>query len=213
MIMENQETQNVEKMELTIKFSRKLARPFTGKNGVEMVAISIPNENPEDKRSWEEFVLPAERVHDDYYGSKSLWAKIPEDGNTTLTRSVKPAEEGGNWSKEERQVDNHNGSLLLFGDDIQLTGHFVVVAPQPVQTLYHQCIAVAKAFHHLRVGRAVKVLTALLVHKDTLLRNPEIRQCYPLPVIPLSDSRYADVAIDRAFRVLFHKQFLHSKLC
>ena len=104
--MENQETQNVEKKELTIKFSRKLARPFTGKNGVEMVAISIPNENPDDKRSWEEFVLPAERVHDDYYGSKSLWAKIPEDGSTTLTRSVKPAEEGGSWTKEERQVDN-----------------------------------------------------------------------------------------------------------
>lgn len=104
--MENQETQNVEKKELTIKFSRKLARPFTGKNGVEMVAISIPNENPEDKRSWEEFVLPAERVHDDYYGSKSLWTKIPEDGSTTLTRSVKPAEEGGSWTKEERQVDN-----------------------------------------------------------------------------------------------------------
>jgi len=107
--MENQETQNVEKKEikeLTIKFSRKLARPFTGKNGVEMVAISIPNENPDDKRSWEEFVLPAERVHDDYYGSKSLWAKIPEYGSTTLTRSVKPAEEGGSWTKEERQVDN-----------------------------------------------------------------------------------------------------------
>ena len=63
--MENQETQNVEKKEtkeLTIKFSRKLARPFTGKDGKEFVAISIPNADESDKRPWEEFVLPVERV-------------------------------------------------------------------------------------------------------------------------------------------------------
>ena len=95
-----------ERKELTIKFSRKLARPFTSKGGKEMVAISIPNENPEDKSAWEEFVLPAEMVHDDYYGSKALWAKIPEDGNTTLTRSVRPSAEDGTWSKDERKVDN-----------------------------------------------------------------------------------------------------------
>jgi len=85
--MENQETQNVEKKEikeLTIKFSRKLAKPFTGKDGKEFVAISIPNADPEDKKSWEEFVLPVERVHDDHYGSKTLWAKLPEDGRPSL---------------------------------------------------------------------------------------------------------------------------------
>ena len=107
--MENEVYTNEEKQatkELTIKFSRKLARPFTSKGGKEMVAISIPNENPEDKSAWEEFVLPAEMVHDDYYGSKALWAKIPEDGNTTLTRSVRPSTEDGTWSKDERKVDN-----------------------------------------------------------------------------------------------------------
>ena len=107
--MENEVYANEENKatkELTIKFSRKLARPFTSKGGKEMVAISIPNENPEDKSAWEEFVLPAEMVHDDYYGSKALWAKIPEDGNTTLTRSVRPSVEDGTWSKDERKVDN-----------------------------------------------------------------------------------------------------------
>ena len=104
--MENQETQNVEKKELTIKFSRKLAKPFTGKDGKEFVAISIPNADPEDKKSWEEFVLPVERVHDDHYGSKTLWAKLPEDGKTTLSRSLKPSGQDGTWTKEERQVDN-----------------------------------------------------------------------------------------------------------
>ena len=110
---ENNKVEQNENKELTIKFSRRLARPFTSKDGKEMVAISIPNENPEDKRSWEEFVLPAERVHDDYYGSKALWAKIPADGNTTLSRSIKPSAENDRWTKEERKVDNNTLKSLV----------------------------------------------------------------------------------------------------
>ena len=91
---------------IRIKFSRKLARPFTAKNGNDMVAISIPNTDPEDKRSWEEFVLPVYMVHSDHYGSKTLWAELPADGTTTLSRSVKPSAETGEWSREERTVDN-----------------------------------------------------------------------------------------------------------
>ncbi len=55
--MENQEmyeateTQSVETIE--IKFSRKLAKPFTTKGGKDMVSISIPNQDPNDKRAWE----------------------------------------------------------------------------------------------------------------------------------------------------------------
>lgn len=112
--MENQEMNAVteEQVEekqvemISIKFSRKLARPFTSKNGKDMVAISIPNEDSNDKRAWEEFVLPVQMVHSDHFGSKTLWAKIPEDGTTTLTRSVKPSDEGGEWTREERTVDN-----------------------------------------------------------------------------------------------------------
>ncbi|MBR5182728.1 MAG: hypothetical protein IKW88_10775 [Clostridiales bacterium] len=112
--MENQEMNTVteEQVEekqvelISIKFSRKLARPFTSKNGKDMVAISIPNEDSNDKRAWEEFVLPVQMVHSDHFGSKTLWAKLPEDGTTTLTRSVKPSDEGGEWTREERTVDN-----------------------------------------------------------------------------------------------------------
>lgn len=110
--MENQENQAIENEQnapaetLTIKFSRKLARPFTASNNKEMVAIKIPNEDPNDKRSWEEFVLPVHMVHSDHYGSKTLWAKIPADGTTTLSRAEKPLEEGGKWSRTERAVDN-----------------------------------------------------------------------------------------------------------
>ena len=91
---------------LKIKFSRKLARPFTSKNGKDMVAIAIPNEDPDDKRSWEEFVLPVTMVHCDHYGSKTLWVKLPSDGTTTLSRSEKPVSEDGEWTREERTVDN-----------------------------------------------------------------------------------------------------------
>ena len=101
-----QETEQKTVETIKIKFSRKLARAFTSKNGKDMVAISIPNEDSNDKRAWEEFVLPIQMVLSDHYGSKSLWAKIPEDGTTTLTRSVKPDVEGGEWTREERTVDN-----------------------------------------------------------------------------------------------------------
>ena len=109
--MENQEMYEAaseQKSEETIKitFSRKLARPFTTKNGKEMVAISIPNEDPADKRAWEEFVLPIQMLHSDHYGSKSLWAKIPADGTTVLSRSEKPSAENGDWIRSERTVDN-----------------------------------------------------------------------------------------------------------
>ena len=101
-----QETEQKAVETIKITFSRKLAKPFTSKGGKEMVAISIPNQDAEDKRPWEEFVLPIQMLHSDHYGSKTLWAKIPEDGSTTLTRSIKPAEDGGSWTREERTVDN-----------------------------------------------------------------------------------------------------------
>ncbi len=112
--MENQEINNtaVQKTEkqpvetLTIKFSSNLARASTSSGGKDMVAIKIPNEDPEDKRAWEEFVLPVQMVHSDHYGSKTLWAKIPADGSTTLSRSIKPSSEDDTWEKEERTVDN-----------------------------------------------------------------------------------------------------------
>ena len=112
--MENQEINNTAGQEpeqqpvetLTIKFSRKLARAFTSKGGKDMVAIKIPNADPEDKSAWEEFVLPVKMVHSDHYGSKTLWAKIPADGSTTLSRSIKPSTEDGTWEREERTVDN-----------------------------------------------------------------------------------------------------------
>ena len=110
--MENQEMYPTQKIEpkvnemLTIKFSRKLARPFTSKSGKDMVSISIPNQDPNDNRPWEAFVLPVTLVHSDHYGSKTIWASIPANGNTVLSRTFKPSNENGAWEKTERTVDN-----------------------------------------------------------------------------------------------------------
>ena len=92
---------------IKITFSRKLARAFTTKSGKDVVAISIPNADPNDKSPWEEFVLPVTMVHCDHYGSKALWVKLPADGSTTLSRNIKPSVEGGEWTKQERVVDNN----------------------------------------------------------------------------------------------------------
>ena len=68
--------------------------------------IKIPNEDPDDKNMWEEFVLPVTMVHCDHLGSKSLWTKLPAEGTTTLSRSIRPDDENGEWSRETRTIDN-----------------------------------------------------------------------------------------------------------
>ena len=108
--MENQEINEVTEQSVVetvkLQFSRKLARQFTSKSGKDMVAISIPNEDPADNRAWEEFVLPVTLVHSDHYGSKALWVKLPEDGTTVLSRPNKPSAKDGTWTRDERKVDN-----------------------------------------------------------------------------------------------------------
>ena len=70
--------------EVTIKFGKGLAEPFTSKDGKEFMRITVPNQDPADKTPWASFVLPAKAVHENQYG-KGLWAKIPADGKTTVT--------------------------------------------------------------------------------------------------------------------------------
>ena len=107
----NTEQKAVEMVKIT--FARKLARQFTSKNDKEMVAVAIPNADPNDKSPWEEFVVPVTMVHSDHYGSKALWAEIPAEGNTTLTRSLKPSGADGTWSKEEKTVDNNSLKAMV----------------------------------------------------------------------------------------------------
>ena len=108
----NQNTQNRE--ELTIKFAKGLVgQPFTAKTGRECVAIKIPNEDPADKRPWESIVVAANHVHEDKFGGKGVWMKVPADGQTKVSRS-------------ELTGTDENGKNVSFG---------VVVPPAPCSFL------------------------------------------------------------------------------
>ena len=97
-----------EKMEeLTIKFAKGLAEAFTSKEGKELMRIKIPNIDPNDHSPWMSFVLPAKAVHENQYG-KGLWAKIPAEGSTTVSQSVKRGEENGKaiWERVDTVLSN-----------------------------------------------------------------------------------------------------------
>ena len=94
--------------EVTIKFGKGLAEPFTSKDGKEFMRITIPNQDPTDKSPWASFVLPAKAVHENQYG-KGLWAKIPADGTTVVTKPnlIGQDEAGKNiWEDVKKQVPN-----------------------------------------------------------------------------------------------------------
>ena len=94
--------------EVSIKFGKGLAEPFTSKDGREFMRIRIPNQDPKDKTPWASFVLPAKAVHENQYG-KGLWAKIPVDGTTVVTKPVLKGqdEQGKNiWEDQKTKVPN-----------------------------------------------------------------------------------------------------------
>ena len=94
--------------EVTIKFGKGLAEPFQSKDGRELMRITIPNQDPADKTPWASFVLPAKAVHENQYG-KGLWAKIPADGTTVVTKpTLQGQDEAGKniWQDVKTQVPN-----------------------------------------------------------------------------------------------------------
>ena len=94
--------------EISIKFGKGLAEPFTGKDGKEFMRILIPNQDPGDKTPWASFDLPAKAVHENQYG-KGLWAKIPAEGSTVVTKPVLKGqdEQGKNiWEDVKTKVPN-----------------------------------------------------------------------------------------------------------
>ena len=95
-------------IKVTIKFGKGHAEPFTARDGREFMRIKIPNIDPEDKSPWASFVLPARAVHENQYG-KGLWAKIPAEGTTVVTKPIVVDQDdaGKNiWQDEKTQVPN-----------------------------------------------------------------------------------------------------------
>ena len=74
---------------------------------MEEISILIPNQDKGDHTPWASFVLPAKSVHENKYG-KGLWAKIPADGTTTVTKAVQVGEQDGKqiWENQKTAVPN-----------------------------------------------------------------------------------------------------------
>ncbi len=102
--------ENTTHEEITIKFGKGLAEGFTSKDGKELVRVKIPNSDPNDRSPWASFVLPAKAVHENQYG-KGLWAKLPADGKTTISQSVKL--EDGSWTRTETVLSNEQIKILV----------------------------------------------------------------------------------------------------
>ena len=105
----SEQNRNYEQIEeITLHFGKGTVEPFTAKDGREMLKIVIPNADRSDHTPWASFVLPAKAVHENQYG-KGLWAKIPADGHTTLTKPylAGQSEDGKNiWKDEKTTVSN-----------------------------------------------------------------------------------------------------------
>lgn len=101
--------------EITIKFGRGLAQSFRAKSGKVFSWILIPNRDPADKTPWASFVLPENVVHENKYG-KGLWAKIPAEGTTVISKPVVTGkdETGANiWTDEKIRVTNRELKALV----------------------------------------------------------------------------------------------------
>lgn len=102
--------------EVTIKFGKGLVgEPFTSKSGKELVEVLIPNPDKADDRPWESFMIPPKMIHDNKFG-KGVWMKLPEDGTTRLSRSMRSGEDDSGktiWRRETREVTNTELKALM----------------------------------------------------------------------------------------------------
>lgn len=106
----NGEAQEAKK-EITLKFGKGLVgEEFQGKNGTSYREIKVPNVDQNDERSWQTFVVKANHVHENQYGSgNGMWLKLPAEGHTTLKRSVITGEKPDGtkeWGTEKNVVTN-----------------------------------------------------------------------------------------------------------
>ena len=110
-----QPAEQAKREEVTLKFGKGLVEPFAGKDGKEFMRITIPNQDPADKTPWASFVLPAKAVHENQYG-KGLWAKIPADGATTVTKPTLMGQDdaGKNvWQDVKTEVPNRDLKAMV----------------------------------------------------------------------------------------------------
>ena len=103
-----------EKDEISILVANGMVKEFTGQDEKEYARISIPMDAPEGK-SWPSFVIPSDKLNVNESG-KSMWAKIPANGKTTLSMSeqVGVKEDGTKEYKTKyASIDNKDLKKLL----------------------------------------------------------------------------------------------------
>ena len=97
--------------EITLKFGKGcVGDEFQSKDGVKYREILVPNQDKEDHRPWQTFVVKSNHVHENQFG-KGMWCKLPANGSTTLHRSVKVGQdEQGKpiWDTEKTKVSNRD---------------------------------------------------------------------------------------------------------
>ena len=125
--MMEQSAEQEKREEISIRFAKGLAEPFTSKDGKEYIRVKIPNEDLADKTPWASFVLPAKNVHENQHG-KGLWAKIAEDGTTLVTKpALAGQDEAGKniWNNAKIPVPNRELKAMVES--------YMVKAPQAVE--------------------------------------------------------------------------------
>ena len=88
---------------------------FTAKDGKDYTCILIPNQDKEDKRPWQTFVVRANHVHEDKFG-KGMWMKVSADGQTKVSRSIITGqdENGKNiFENTSRMVSNRDLKAMM----------------------------------------------------------------------------------------------------
>ena len=95
--------------EITLKFGKGcVGEEFQGKDGNSYKEILIPNQDKDDHRPWQTFVVKSNHVHENQYGM-GMWCKLPANGSTTVRRSVKVGQdEQGKpiWDTDKTKVPN-----------------------------------------------------------------------------------------------------------
>ena len=115
----SEQNRNYEQIEeIILHFGKGTVEPFTAEDGRDMLKIMIPNADRSDHTPWASFVLPAKAVHENQYG-KGLWANIPADGHTTLTKPylAGQSEDGKNIWKDEKTTVSNRELKSLFSRD------------------------------------------------------------------------------------------------
>lgn len=108
-LTEAQEQEKKDIKEITLKFGKGCVKDtFTAKDGKNYTCILIPNQDQEDKRPWQTFVVRANHLHEDKFG-KGMWVKLPAEGHTTLHRNmiVGERDDGSKiWETQKEKVTN-----------------------------------------------------------------------------------------------------------